>query len=117
MDFIFQHSLQRQTAHFKGERCYGKSLGAPWGASGAKLCWLGSRRGFSVSVAHVPRLDDAATFLLISLLARVAAVISDFLLAASRVFFELIEALPPGLPHIALTARLLPAPAPAATPR
>lgn len=109
MDFIFQHALQRQTARLKAERGFGGSKETPWAAS--PMCWLGTRRGFTVSVIHVPRLDSAATLLLISLLARVAAVIFDTQIALVRAFFELVEALPPRLPHVALTSRLLPTPA------
>ncbi len=71
-----------------------------------------SPAGFIIKFGDVVCLGVTATFLLISILARFVLVISDALLAALRIFFELIGALPPRLPHIALTARLLPTPVP-----
>lgn len=111
MDLNNQLSEQRILASVKARQVFGLLYGGI-------LELTGSPKGFVFRFGDVVCLGVAATFLLISILARSAAVISDTLLAASRVVFDLIEALP-GLPHIALTARLLlaPAPAPAATRR
>ena len=109
MNLISQLYLQRETSVLKAERRFGGSLETPWARN--EIYGLGMRSDFSVSVAHVPRLDSSGMLLLISILASFATVVSHALLAASRIFFESIEALPPRLPHIALAARLLPTPA------